>query len=328
MNLKQLGYLTAIMAMLGIIALFARLTEGDRGEREIKTVISIDEQDVTRIELTEAGETITLEPNGESWQLTTPVTYPADQTYVTALLSNLEALEVDGTASRNQERQSEFQVTPELGLQVRISENDGDQTVFYLGKSPTGRSSSNYLRLEGENEVYTTRSNIRINFDREVNVWRDRQIASVDLAGITDVERFVSQESAWNIQRQADGNWLLGEQATDRAAVDALLSTLANLRAVDFIDDDSVLLNEETANFRIRFMANGEEQELLFLQRTTPAETEEGFDTNEYFVRLGNQTFVISEVIYQDLALTAEQLIFTIEEPAVEGIPTETVTEE
>lgn len=63
----------------------------DAGEYRQKDIFDARAFNTTRVEITRAGETITLEKNGETWRQTTPAAKDADAAKVDALLSALTA---------------------------------------------------------------------------------------------------------------------------------------------------------------------------------------------------------------------------------------------
>jgi hypothetical protein len=109
------------------------------------------------------------------------------------------------------------------------------------------RPSTNYVRLPDEDAVYILEGDLRTHIRRLPNEWRSKTVARVDTAAVTRVEIQRDTDEYTLVRR--DSLWTFDDGSeTNSSAVNGVLSELANLLAVGFLEEgDSLAVMDQGA---------------------------------------------------------------------------------
>lgn len=229
-----------------ILLLFVYLFEGplsERAQKKEKGVIALfpnfDEGKATKIEVKSPSKTLSLERKEEGWLISDTDDFTADPNLVDNALNTVKNFTRENIASNNPEKQEPFEVNQEKGVEVKVS--DADQKMlahFYIGK--TGPSFfSTYLRKEESNEVILAQESLKPTFDKTIKNWRDKTILNFLPGTITQLTLKTLTEEI-ELQKDEEGKWQITKPEKAKAKeeeVDAIETTLASLKAVDFAED-------------------------------------------------------------------------------------------
>ncbi len=210
--------------------------EGDVATDAVK-LPKVDKAKVTSLEITNPGTpTVLLTKQGETWQLTQPLSATTDTTAIESALAKLDELEVAGVAATRKENHARLEVDEATG--VRVVAKAGDKTLcdLLIGKYASGNT---MVREHTSDKVASVRGSIRYAFAKEVKDWRERSIVSFDMSSTKQVAfvgaggtfTFVHEGDAW---KQAPGEKAITN--FDGAKVQAAVSVLSSLRANDFAE--------------------------------------------------------------------------------------------
>jgi len=234
---------TVIMSSAFIIclgaALIARLaTSGGSGPVFEMPAIAADE--ISRIEITGGEHPVTLEKREHGW-VVLPGEHPADQRALERLTKSIAELEVGSMRSNNPDKYGLYQVAEE-DFKVTVLTGADSTFAFFIGKE-TGDRKGDYIRRVDREEVFATNGRIRMQFEKELKLWRDRAITSFDQK---DAERlvlnkegkslsFVKGEKQWEFSEIPAG--LPEDFSLDERKVSEVVRTMASLRAAEFVDE-------------------------------------------------------------------------------------------
>ncbi len=241
--------LSLAVVMMAFILFFERdtMTTDQRMGRKNRVFVKYVQEQVEGLSLRNTnGEEIVIERRGEStdtsqpkWHLTAPRELPADKDQVTAVLSALDYLMRERTVSGKEVAgEAKYGLkTPRLKGAFTIR---GRTTGFAIGADAPGEKI--YLGLDDRpDELYAVDRSFFKSMDKELGELRSKQILSRSLKNAERITRAGepsglslrrSAQSPWQVQ--VEGSWI--RAAGDR--VEALFSTLENLRATRFIADD------------------------------------------------------------------------------------------
>jgi hypothetical protein len=132
--------------------------------------------DVDKLVITNAdkGEVV-LEKKGDKWELTKPVSAPANQTSVKALLDNMKDLKAKEviTANPTEDQKKEFQFEPNKDVHVVASKGGDKKLDIHFGKSG---ARGQLAMVEGKPSIYAVSGYSSYVYAREVKGWRDSDI--------------------------------------------------------------------------------------------------------------------------------------------------------
>ena len=229
-----------------ILLLFVYLFEGplsERAQKKGKGVIALfpdfEKDSATKIEVKNSTKKLSLERKEEGWLISDTDGFIADPNLVDNTLNTVKKFTRENIASNNPEKQEPFEVNQEKGVEVKVS--DADQKMlahFYIGK--TGPSFfSTYLRKEGSNEVILVQGAVKPTFDKTIKNWRDKTILNFLPGTITHLTLKTLIDEI-ELQKDEEGKWQIAKPEKAKAKeeeVDAIETTLASLKAVDFAED-------------------------------------------------------------------------------------------
>lgn len=245
MDLKKHRVLIASFVLLGLVGTLVALekkrsneyAEGaGAGESPLPALVR---DRITSIEIRRPDQPVVrLEKRGNAFRLAAPVDFGADASNVSSLLDKLVELEFVSVASTN--RASHAQLEVDDAHAIRVVAKAGNETAidFRIG---TYRGGNTMIRLEGQDRVFAVRGSIRYAFAREVREWRDRVIVDVAPADVQSIS-FAGANGAFAFQRDSEGSFVpaSGQAPIARfqaSKVDAIVTSLARLRATDFAAD-------------------------------------------------------------------------------------------
>jgi|GEM_PF-471371 len=252
MNHKILiGILVLLLAGFGL----SRLLRAPRLESNLpQNLIKMDSAEVSQVKLypvVEGLQEVSLVREGKKWVVKKDNrSYAAEQSSVIGLLGYLAGLEPQKMVSRKKEKWNGYQVgdsstrvvvmkDDDVVAEVRIGKTDFAAAPSSGGfQNPYGGGFGNpftYVRLEGEEEVYTVSGFLEPSFNRTFNDWRDKSFLRLCQADITSL-RFSYPDSSFNATLK-NGRWFIDQIATDSAAMKNYLSQLEFKNATNFSED-------------------------------------------------------------------------------------------
>ena len=214
-------------------------------DQGLPTLPTIDRETITSLVVTrpaqEGGmaETVHLEKRDGTWFVTEPVEATADANAVDTALTRLAELEVTGIAATNPDNHERLEVSDDKAIRVEV--RAGDETVITLLVGAY-RGRSTMVRLPDDDRVLALKGSIKFAFNKALKDWRDKRILEESAETVVAV-RFENTNGAFSFARNGEGAWTQaeGEAPIERfgsTKVQSLVSSLANMRAVDFAAAD------------------------------------------------------------------------------------------
>jgi len=231
---KNTWILAGVLAALIIVAylVMQRPGESSTSESSGKMLVNFDSAAVDKIEVRAPAGTTVLERQGDSWMVTSPVRYRADDVTVGATLAAGRKIELTGLVSSNPGKQGLFQLDSS-GTRVTIFEHGAPKAVFWVGK-PSASYTETYVRRDGSDDVYVATGMFSSMFARRTSEWRDKTIFRTEQDAIGQVTLRFGDTTV--VLARQDSVWKVGDQVAKNDAVKNFTGALANFQADDFID--------------------------------------------------------------------------------------------
>ena len=187
-------------------------------------VWSIDPDEVTRVEVTRAGEVFTLVRAADGWQIGGDDPLPADAERVRGLLRSFadmdDGVPVAGGAP------ADYGLEPPR-VDVAVVHGDGPPQRLAVGDAaPVGWRT--YVRTPG-GPVVAVQGHVGDDLTQPVALWRDRRVAHFDPAQVRAVT-LRGPEGALTVRGEGSAWWVDGYTRADADAVDDLVMGLLALR--------------------------------------------------------------------------------------------------
>jgi hypothetical protein len=212
------------------------VSDSDREGRRTDVFPSFRVAEVTRIELGHGGESLVLERDADAggastWTMTSPRREHADPAAVDVLLRELELarrLREVGASDAGGLDAPRASGTIQVGkLAYR----------FALGGDAPRPEGAAYMHIDGEGTFVIGRT-LKVQLLRGADAYRDRTLLAYGASGIGRVEVRAASGESFALEREGATFRVAGRGLrASRAAVDRLMTELANGRAETFVDD-------------------------------------------------------------------------------------------
>ena len=251
---KEYAFLGVIILALGVYLFFNRQ---DRIHYDLPETSRLDTAAITKVEITKAGQTVTLIRQDDQWRLT-PGDYPADSAQVERMLKSVAELTVTALVS---ETQSYARYDLDAARKIDVNVYKGDERVrqFAIGKAASTFRHTHILIGEDKN-VYHAAGSFRWEFDKPVDDLRDKTVLDFDRDTINEIALEVDQKSL-TITKQKPAaaakpegdkpdaeatqdppptdRWITAEgEEVDAAEMEQFLSALSPLKCKSFLETD------------------------------------------------------------------------------------------
>lgn len=241
--------------LIGALLVLQKPGEQSASSASMGFLAVIDSVSVDKIEIKTPEFSLILEKRGVEWYLIQPINYKANQTSVGQIIHQIKSIEIKNTISDKPEKHSVFQVD-QSGIEVKMYETGIEKISFVLGKMAASYTES-YARKLNSDDVFLVEGASKYMFSRPVKDWRDRTIFSTPKENIKEVQ-YQFGDTVFSIAFK-DSLWFVGKDKAQQSVADAIISSLSNLQADDFIDStltQKIMATVTYAGVQIRFSFN------------------------------------------------------------------------
>jgi hypothetical protein len=250
---KEYIFLLAVIVALSAYVIFR---DTDRTHYELPTLPTMDEAQISKIEISKGGTTIVLDKEGSEWLLR-PEGYPANEERVEDMLESMETLTVTALVSES-ESYGRYDLDEEDKITVKAWAGDVLKRDFAVGKAASSFQHT-FVKLSGNDRVYHGRGNLRNQFDQTVEGLRDKTVLSFDRNDIQEIHITKGKESlalkladipvevkvgeggepeaSPRAEKPRTGWQTPDGKEGDKAKIERLLMTLSDLHCERYIDD-------------------------------------------------------------------------------------------
>lgn len=244
-NIKTLAIVFVVL--LGML-LVTKLLDSQKGERTFKSdLVNIDSAasatigNILLYPQAENHAEIKFTYNGSNrWEVQRgSIKAEADTNSVKELLRNITQLKSQQLTSNDKNTWKEYSVNDSLGTRIKILSKDNDVMAdIVIGRfsyNQMARSGSTYVRLYGENEVYSVEGFLAMSVNQKFEQWRVRTIVSSKYENWNKVSFQYPADSGFVITKQ-NKKWMIDTVKCDSAKTAQYLNRLANLSSTGFVD--------------------------------------------------------------------------------------------
>ena len=221
-------------------------------------------EQVKKIVVKKSNTTTTLENRDNLWYILDKEGYPADPTLVAGVIKKIQGFKKINLASRKKDKHSLFEVKEGMGVEVTLLGPEKKELArFLIGKTGPDFLST-YIRKADSDDVYLYDDYLRGDFDRPVNNWRDKTILAFNPNEVVTLTiSKLKEKETIVLTKDTQGNWQLEEPISSLAEnppTEKLLTTLGNLKATDFADEEKELkdsgIDDPTYQITVRLKDN------------------------------------------------------------------------
>ena len=234
MKNKRLLLLGLTFVLLVIAAFVVMEMPGERSALPDarNALVKIDSATISKVEIVAPSHRVMLAKHGSEWRVEAPLTDRADQVSVASFIGEIGALRSRSVVSTNPQKQGLFHVDS-TGTVVTVSGAETPPVAIVIGKMGASYAET-YVRLMESDEVHLVSASLTFVGTRGVNGWRDKAIMKVPQEEIRSVTYHYG-DTTFTLEFQ-DSLWVVGGKPADDALVRALLASLADVQADEFVE--------------------------------------------------------------------------------------------
>lgn len=203
-------------------------------------LLDIKTDDITGYEIKQ-GDTMTCSfiKENEKWRMTAPHAGPAETFAVNGDIGKITGLQYDQAYAANDPDRPSNEITllDKPHKIIKLTKKDGKSTVLKIGEGQK-LSRKTYVQIEGDDKVYVVNSDLNADLKRKTSDYRGKRVAEFKVGEAVRVQ--VSGSENFTLAKSGTG-WTLEEPVKARAdltLVNKILSTVANLNALEFVADE------------------------------------------------------------------------------------------
>jgi hypothetical protein len=166
--------------------------------------------------------------------------YGADYGVVKSILSQFQEMKPERIAATSKEYWGDFDITDSLAIRVTLSSGKKNIADIYFGKfsytqPPQGQMQmqqqgkmTTFVRSAKDDRVYAVEGFLRMNYQKDVNSYRNKNLVSVNRDDIARLS-FNYPDYSFNVEK-VDDRWMINGQPADSLKTLRYLSRIPNLR--------------------------------------------------------------------------------------------------
>ena len=244
MNKKTLTALGAFV-LLAVIALVT-LRQPEKGERASDhphPIPPLNPVEITTLDVTKGGATTTIKNEGGIYQVTAPVSYPADQTTAKSAFEALGKMDVSDLVTQQEGKQAEFEVDDKSGVRV-VAKHDGKVLADLIVGKVVGAGTM--VRPSGTNDVWRASGISKFAVDKGPSDWRDKSITTFPTSDVEKLDVVAKDGAKISLKKTgtkegSEDKWDVVASSVkieklDNSVPNGIVSGLASWKANDFAD--------------------------------------------------------------------------------------------
>jgi len=241
---RKLTILTVVLMALSLWAYRESVNRADRFQRGQVFLSNLNPDEIARVEIRQADESVTLERQGETFRIVEEQGYPASNAAVNRLVGDLLELSLEKEVGTGTELAAELELEPVGPSTVEVLFQDAAQKEMVrmrLGLPFEGGPGRYVQRLDRPDDpIYLTSEGVQVTVDS--SAFLRQQIVDVP---VSEVARIVGAD--FTLTRQAEGGELrlidaAASEETKGKQIGELESILRNLSFENvFVADDEAV---------------------------------------------------------------------------------------
>ena len=203
MNKVTLWLSFALIAQLMLAGILLMSARGDGEFSQRNPLLSVNQDQVTRIVVADTEGEVTIARVGEKWILPDVNALPGNSAKVSELLNKLGQITAGWPVATSGAAQARFDVAGDkFQRRVQLFDGDGKETTLFLGTSPAFRSV--HARIDGNDKIFSVALATH-DFPMEYIDWIDKGLLKLD--AVTRIEgsdfSFVRESDEWALINSA-----------------------------------------------------------------------------------------------------------------------------
>lgn len=233
----------SVIFIFSVALLLLQILFGGSSESEIfqGNLVETDISQVNRVTINHPADTafVELVKSDRAWQVQADnETFTADSQKIKTALHELRNMEIEALVTRDPEKHTRYRVdSTATTITLYRDEQMLDEVIASTSQFP-GSSGDMYVRIPGNNQVFSVSGLRRSSIQSDFNYWRDLTVWDVPEESITEIRFNYPADSSFTIHKEND-SWLAGTDSLDEQKTSTLTNMLADLEAGGFPDKNA-----------------------------------------------------------------------------------------
>ena len=234
-------YLLILFVVLLIV--YAGITLfGDKKESSFNDKIAdFDVEDVDLIKIfpkEKSTKEFSLQKNDNNWiAVDNDKSYVADNSMVENALNSLKNMKIKNIITKNPDKFEKYELEDGKCKEIQVFSNKKKLVDLLIGKfkfDQQTRTASSYVRLAGENKVYSTDGFSSINISDNISTYRNKNLVSFNPDNLTEIKYF--HDNTTDELTKQGKDWTHGNIVVDSTKIAGFLTSLSNIKGSKFVN--------------------------------------------------------------------------------------------
>jgi hypothetical protein len=289
-NIYIYGFI--LVALIAISYFVMRDTSGEKKTLKLsEKLFPVDSLAVDKLEIERNGKKVTLEKKGGFWNITSPVLYTANQTFINNAISSLKNYRISSIVSNNPGNKNFYGFSDTNQTKLTVYQNGTLSGIIFIGNASTGASQT-YIKKEESSDVYLAENFLYNNLVKaDLMEWRDKFVVTIPKGAIKSIDFYTDKEK-YTVVQDTTGKFYIGKDTVSTAVFEGILNMLSNFNTQNFRDttiaadtkasyEAKVFGNKETD---FKFIKYGGDDSKKYLMQVTGEK--QIFEVDENFVKM------------------------------------------
>jgi hypothetical protein len=230
------------LIILAVLVILFLITKMNNKTEKIINFFDVDSVKIAKFSIKDAKGEITLEKMNDSWQITDPINYQADQVKIENIFKRVLIAQTSSLPLSDKENSlSNYELQDSLAILLTIyDQNDKTLDATYFGKLK-GQSKTP-ARKKDSNEVYLLDQSVSYLLKSDTQYWREKTVATIEEESIEKISvlyadhgyELTKEDTAWVY---ADGENVLTLKE-DNSTLRSLVNSLKRITSTQFKDNE------------------------------------------------------------------------------------------
>ncbi len=286
---RTLSLLIILVVIVGLIVL-VNSNKRSKTKAGYQPLAGITLDGVKSIKITRANEVNELVKEGGKWLSLTPEKYPADAEKIKRAIDYLGKQNLRSPVSKNPANYKKFKV--DSAGRTRVEIKGKKNVVFDLGGMNKGYG-GNFLKMDGEAEVYVTIEGALFHYSANKNYYRDKtfirankdSVSYINISWTGDDGNPASIEADYN---KTENTWSLnGQKIGDPSKINGLIGEIVTLRCNDWYnkeEDNKTGFDKPYMTIQIKMEDGKEILAILGAESSSKLYAKNSSDNVRYFI--------------------------------------------
>lgn len=251
-----------MLLILGVLAGYYYYAKSTKKPAPSTNIINISKSKISFVDIKDAGNELAIKKNGNTYNITKPVSYKADSTSTYDLFNSISGLKYSRKFTDTDVKKYGLDKSDFI---ISVSSNDGKKEDLIVGnKSPVG--DSYYAKLKNSNYIYVVDAssieNLQITSNDTLFNYLDKDVYTMSKDKISKIT-YTDSTGTYKIEKNKSGKWAYNGKEISSDNSEALLNDIVLLNPTGIDPNKKIVGNN--SSFTLTISDGNKSEEVKFL---------------------------------------------------------------